>query len=334
MKSILRHKDGLWPNLAAFSYGFGGWALGLVLCASPYLWLNAAGVLLLAHSLVICAYLLHECAHNTIFADPRANAGFGALLAWQTGACYSPYPALRDKHFRHHVDNADVLGLDHRTLLTRRPALRHVILPLEWAYVPALDWLMHALAMALPFWKPAPGRSRRRVIALLAARVGMFAILGLISAKALLLYAAAYALFLHVMRFFDVHQHTYEVFETGGDSKSPLRNRGDGAYEQMHTYSNLLSARFPGVNLLALNFPYHNAHHARPTEPWYRLPSLHRQLFAETCAQALPFRNLLASYHRHRVARLMGIDGDEVGAGASRGRDFVGALGVSFLVAH
>lgn len=90
----------------------------------------------------------------------------------------------------------------------------------------------------------------------------------------------------------------------------------------------------PWLNLLALNFPYHNAHHARPTAPWYRLPRLHRELFGDQYGQALPFRNLMRSYHRYRVPRLMGVEHDRAGVGAARGRDFVGALGVSFLVAH
>lgn len=334
MKSILRHRDGLWPNLAALSYGFGAWIAALMLSASAHLWLNVVGVLLLSHSLVICAYLLHECAHNTIFAKPVHNARLGALLAWQTGACYSPYEALRHKHFRHHVDNADVLSLDHRKLLAERPGLARLITALEWAYIPALDLLLHGLALVLPLRKDVPGRSKGRTIAILASRLGMFMTLGLLSIKALLLYIPAYGLFLHIMRFFDVHQHTYEVFETEAASAPVLRYRGDREYEHGHTYSNLLSVRYPILNLLVLNFPYHNAHHARPTEPWYRLPRLHRQLWSNRAEHVLPFVNLLASYHRHRVARIMGGDHDRPGAGPQRGRDFIGALGVSFLVAH
>lgn len=333
MRATLRHADGFWPNLAALSYGVGGWVLGIALGTSPQVLLNAAGILLLSHSLMICAYLLHECVHNNVFKSPRDNARLGAVLAWLTGACYSPYEALRQKHFRHHVDNADVLGLDHRKLLARRPALRRLVSACEWAYLPAVDVLLHALTIAMP-WRRRSGGARRRVLALVFIRAGLFALLALYSLKALLLYGIAYLLFLHGMRFFDVHQHTYEVFETNDLSGGALDQRGNRDYEQAHTYSNLISARFLFVNLAVLNFPYHNAHHARPTEPWYRLAQLHRELFGRQAAQVLPFANLLRSYHRYRVARILGQERDELGQGPSRGRAFVGALGVSFLVAH
>ena len=38
----------------------------------------------------------------------------------------------------------------------------------------------------------------------------------------------------------------------------------DREYEQMNTYSNVTSLRHPWLNLLLLNFPYHNAHHEPP----------------------------------------------------------------------
>ena len=47
----------------------------------------------------------------------------------------------------------------------------------------------------------------------------------------------------------------------------------DRQYEEDNTYSNLLSTRYPWLNLLVLNFCYHNVHHNKPSEPWYRLPN-------------------------------------------------------------
>lgn len=333
MQTKFRHADGLLPTLAALSYGAGAWVLGLWLCTVPSLWLNGAGVLLLCHALVISAYLLHECAHNSVFAASAHNARLGLALAWQTGACYSAYEALREKHFRHHIDNADVVALDHRRWLQRHPRIRRLVIMLEWAYVPALDLLMHALAVVRP-WRRNDAGVRRRIARVLCIRLALFGVLGWYSAKALVLYGVAYLLFLHVMRFFDVHQHTYEVIEIGGTDKPAAPLRGNREYEQQHTFSNLISAHQPWLNLLALNFPYHNAHHARPTEPWYRLPALHRSLFGERSEQVLKFRHLLQSYHRFRVERIMGVEQDMLGDGPARGRDFAGALGVSFLVAH
>ena len=67
MVRVLRYDDGLLPNLLALSYAFGGYVVGLLLMLQDAWWLNAAGVLWLAHAMVIAAYLLHECAHNTLF---------------------------------------------------------------------------------------------------------------------------------------------------------------------------------------------------------------------------------------------------------------------------
>jgi omega-6 fatty acid desaturase (delta-12 desaturase) len=59
----------------------------------------------------------------------------------------------------------------------------------------------------------------------------------------------------------------------------------------------VISFRYELPNWLVLNFGYHNAHHAKPTAPWYRLPALHRELFgddptarypAEATAEAVP----------------------------------------------
>jgi len=97
----MRWEDGWLPNAMALAYALGAYALGLWACTAPAWWLNALGVLLTAHALVIAAYLIHECAHNTIFADNRWNAALGEVLLWLTGAGYGRYEDIRHKHFRH-----------------------------------------------------------------------------------------------------------------------------------------------------------------------------------------------------------------------------------------
>lgn len=329
---MLRYHDGFWPNALAFGYAFGGYACGLWLLAAPSWPLNVAGVLLTTHALVIAAYLIHECAHNTLFANHRYNAALGEVLSWLVGAGYGRYEDIRHKHFRHHIDRADVVAFDFRPLLLRRPRWLRVAQRLEWAYVPAIDLAMHALVIALPFRLPSRRDRRLRVLAVLLTRVAFFALLGYLSLKALLLYAVVYLIFLHAMRFFDVHQHTYEVWETLERSRHAADAHFDRRYEESNTYSNLLSTRFSWLNLLVLNFPYHNAHHTRPTMPWYRLPQLHRELYGDDRGRVLPFRRLLASYHRYRVARVT--NGDPPGMDVGDGGDFVGVVGVSFLTAH
>ena len=60
---------------------------------------------------------------------------------------------------------------------------------------------------------------------------------------------------------------------------SGLQHRADRDYEQSHTFSNVISIRYPWLNLITLNFGYHNAHHTKPTVPWHELPKLHEALY-------------------------------------------------------
>jgi fatty acid desaturase len=333
--SMWREPSGILPHSLALGYVVLAHIAGLWLIMQPTAWLVIPGILLTAHSMVIGAYLVHECAHNTIFTDNDWNQGLGAVLLWLVGSAYSDYEDVRHKHFRHHVDKADVVAFDYRTRLAQRPALARLIQALEWAYIPAVDIMMHALVLILPFTLESRKHRRRRVLLVLLSRVAFFAILASISWQVLIFYPIAYMLFMHVMRFMDAHQHTFEVFETLDQERGEEARRFDRAYEHRNTYSNLFSSRYPWLNLLVLNFGYHNAHHQRPTVPWYRLPAFHAELYGEDESQMLPFNNLLASYHRYRVRRALHAD-EESDAPVinDRGRTFVGVDGVSFLTTH
>jgi fatty acid desaturase len=334
MVRLLRYDDGLLPNLLALSYAFGGYAVGLLLILQDAWWLNAAGVLLLAHSMVIAAYLLHECAHNTLFSKNRYHAWLGEALMWLVGASYGRYEDIRHKHVRHHTDRADVVAFDFRPWLERHPAALRSLQALEWLYIPAVDLVMHALVLLLPFSMAGRRDRRGRVLLVLLVRVAFFAGLAWIAPRVLLLYPLSYLLMLHVLRFMDVHQHTYDVLETLEQPRGPEAKRHDRAFEQANTFSNLISERHPWLNLLVLNFPYHNVHHQQPGMPWHRLPGLHDQLFGAHDRQVLPFGRLLASYHRHRVARVVNGDPPGLEVRADQAADFVGVVGVSFLTAH
>jgi fatty acid desaturase len=331
-----RYPDGVLPNLLGLTYAILGWAGGVALLAlAPGAW-KIAGVLLTAHALIISAYYLHEFAHQAIFAAADTNARWGTVMIWLNGACYADFAELRNKHMRHHVDRADVLTYDYKALLKRRPLLRRVVVALEWAYVPAVELIMHGYVIALPFMAPERHHRRAHVATVTLVRLGGFALLGWLSPVGLLGYAIAYLIMLHTLRFADAYQHTYDAFAVleGGDI--PADKVRDRAYEQRHTYSNVVLARAPLANLLLLNFTYHNAHHERPIEPWYRLPALHDKLFAANYPQVLPMGTLLAAYHRYRVRRLIADDYGEV-VETPDGRlfpgGFYGAVGVSFLTA-
>ncbi|MCW5622589.1 MAG: fatty acid desaturase [Burkholderiales bacterium] len=331
---LFRYTHGVRPNAIALGYTLAGYVAGVARLTADSWVANLVGVLLTAHALVFAAYFIHEFAHQSIFRSPTANHRWGVLMSWITGSCYATFAALRRKHMRHHIDRADVVTFDYKAFLRRQPAgIRRLFLVLEWLYVPAIELIMHGYVMLLPFLKPERAAERPRLLAILTVRAGAFALLGWYAPKALLLYAVAYLIMLHVLRFADAYQHTYDAFAVleGGDI--PNDKVRDHDYEQANTYSNVVSVAHPWLNLLLLNFSYHNAHHERPIVPWHDLPALHAQLYANDCVQVLPMADLLEGYHRHRIARITSDDYGEVGQGAGKADAFLGAVGVSFLTA-
>jgi len=346
MSGIFRRADGALPNLLVISYTVFGWPVGILLLLQPqWIW-NCVGVLLTAHTLIYSGYLIHDCAHHAIFKSAAANDRLGRLMTWINGACLANYAGLKKKHLRHHSDRLDVVTFDFRAALGRFPVwLRRTVLALEWCYIPAVELLMRGLVIAAPFAaapteatdpqvRAASRAARARVLLFAALRIAGFAILGLVSLKALILYAFAYVLFLNVLRFMDAFQHTYEVFVSRTLVAAVPDPRRDLNYEYENTYSNLVAEHPWWLNLLVLNFSYHNAHHVRPAEPWYRLPALHRSLYGEgRDRQVIPCRELFASFHRYRVERVLAADYGHVAPTGNRAAAFMGAVGVSFLTA-
>lgn len=331
---LFRSPHGLGPNLLALTYTLAGYPLGVWLLTVQPWWANLAGVVLTAHTLVFAAYYIHEFAHQSIFRGAEANNRWGTVMTWITGSCYAPFAALRRKHMRHHLDRADVVTLDYKAALDRWPGwAQRLILALEWAYVPAVELIMHGYVMVLPFLKPDRAGERPRLIAVIAIRTLLFGLLAWVSLKAVVLYAVAYAIMLHVLRFADAFQHTYDAFAVLEGGELPDDKVRDRAYEQANTYSNLVSVTHPALNLLLLNFAYHNAHHERPIVPWHDLPRLHDQLFPGQYRQVIPMAELLRGYHRDRIRRIVSSDYGEVGDGPGKADRFLGAVGVSFLTA-
>jgi fatty acid desaturase len=330
--NLMREKEGTLPNLLALGYALFGYAGGFALLICQPWYLNLLGVPLLMHSMVIGAYLIHEAAHYTLFRDRNHNRLAGELMGWITGASYASFERIRHMHIRHHRDRADLAMYDYKTLLGASPRwLNRLVYALEWAYVPAIEIIMHAQVILRPLFDARLRAYRTRVIGMLAARGLCFGLLGWYSPKVLLLYVAAYLLFMTVMHFFDAFHHTFEQHFVANEL-DPLSLEGkDRSYEQANTYSNLVSHRFPLLNLLTLNFGYHNAHHERAATPWYRLPILHRELYGDACLRLLPLRELLGTFHRNRLRRILDDDYGQVGDGADRANSFVGAHGVSFL---
>ena len=330
--AVMRYPDGLRPNAMALTYILLSYGGGWSLLFSHNFFFNALGTLLVAHGMVIAAYMLHECAHNTIFRATRHNKILGELLSCISGACYGSFENIRDKHFRHHVDKADVVAFDYRSRLARHPIALKIIRALEWAYIPAVEILMHSLVLVLPFTMEKRRDRRVRIITVTVIRGSILLYLAVNHSLVFVLYIIAYLLFMTVMRFMDVHQHTYEIFETLEQPRGEEARKFDRNYEHENTYSNLISTKHPWLNLLVLNFGYHNAHHHKQAIPWHQLPALHHQLYGDRDEQILDFASLLRSYHRFRVPRILNDDDDK--NALQQGRNFIGVDGVSFLTAH
>lgn len=317
---FFRYRDGISPNSYSFIYVFVGYPLsiyGLAIGNSFWFVLSTG---LLAHTLIIAAYLLHECIHQTLFKKTKHNEWLGQLLAWMTGACYSDYQVLRKKHLRHHANRVDSLAIDVETFLQQHPFIYRLVAWLEWMYVPAVELLTHILSMLAPFLLPSRRSQRLRVILVACSRLLFFAVLAAWNGWILPAYAVAYLLFLRVLGFMDAFQHIYEVRINLDEKKNTAEF--DRQYEEAHTWSNLLSSRYEWINLLVLNFCYHNLHHQRPGEPWYRLPRLHADKYPGT-QPTIALKKQLQDFHRYRTRR---VDSSEHTEGN------MGAAGVSFLV--
>ena len=329
---VMREPEGLLPNMLALGYAVTAQIVGLFLITRSQAPAVVAGVLLTAHSMVIAAYLIHECAHMTLFRARAANRRVGEAMAWISGAAYASFERIRHFHIRHHRDRCDVARFDYKTFLGALPGwVRRLVYALEWAYVPAVELIMHYQVLVRPFVDSSLKGERTRVLVVLASRIALFAVLYSIQPRALLWFALAYLLFMTVMNFGDAFHHTFDQYFVDSDDQAVPMEGKDREYEQRHTYSNLVSPRHPWLNQLTLNFGYHNAHHERASVPWYRLPGLHRELYGDTAQQLLPFRQLWRTFHRNRLARILDDDYGSVGDGERRADGFVGAHGVSFL---
>ena len=315
--------------LAAYGFGFAG------LFSSGWI-VNAGATLLLSHGMIIAAYMIHECGHNMVFNHSRHNAYLGRLMSWLCGAAYGTYEDMRYKHFRHHVDNDDVVWFDYEAYFESHPVVTRITRVLEWFYIPAHDLIMHFVMVFTSFIIPQRRDQRVRNVAVIVIRGGIFLALLIFVPKVALLYAIAYLLMMQVLRFMDSVQHDYPYHLTLFDYEAPP-HKGDAEWEQVHTFSNPISLRFPKLNWLVLNFGYHNAHHANMNLPFFRLPELHRELTGNDPARVIPFASQLRLFHRNRVWRVYNPQPEDYPKGgdylrtAQSGRGLIGGNAASFL---
>ena len=313
--AILKEAAGLRYNGVAVLYAIGGYVIGFTGLFHPTWAINFGAILLLAHTMIISAYLIHECGHQLVFKRSGYNARLGRAMSWLCGAAYGTYEDMRYKHFRHHVDNGDVVWFEYEKFFGKYPTILKITRALEWFYIPAHDLIMHFIMVFTSFIIPQRRDQRSRNLMVIAVRGTAYLALLAFFPKVAVLYAIAYLLMMHVLRFMDAFQHDYSYDVTLFEYVPPP-HKCDSEWEQEHTFSVPISLRFPKLNWLTLNFGYHNAHHSNMNVPWYRLPALHRELTGNDPARVIPFSGQLKLYHRNRVLRVCNPQPDDYPTGA------------------
>ncbi|MDG2374975.1 MAG: fatty acid desaturase [Woeseiaceae bacterium] len=303
--SKLQEPEGLCYHGGAIAWALLAYGAGWAGLFADNLFVNLVGTLLLAHGMTIAAYMIHECGHNLVFKSGKDNAKLGRVLSWICGAAYGTYEDIRYKHFRHHVDNDDVVWFDYEKFFADDPIALRVTRFLEWFYIPAHDLIMHFIMVFTSFIIPQRRDQRRRNVIVIAIRGGIFLVLVVLAPKVALLYAIAYMIMMTILRFMDSLQHDYPYSLTLFEFDKPSR-KGDFEWEQEHTFSNPHSISVDWLNWFTLNFGFHNAHHHDMTVPWYRLPEKHRELFGEGSEFVISLSAQVEIFHKQRVRRIVG----------------------------
>ena len=340
MAKIFHESRGIVFHGGALLYAVSGYVLGLYGLFSSN-WLVSIGVTLwLAHAMVIAAYMIHECGHNTVFRSNKNNERLGRILNWICGSSYGKFEDIRYKHFRHHMDNDDSVWFVYDDFWQKYPWAARVTQFFEWFYIPMHEFLMHFILIFSSFIIPQRRDQRTRNAIVILIRGGIFFTVLFIHPNAAVLYVVAYILMLQVLRFMDSLQHDYGSNPILFEQDAPSRY-GGRANEQAHTFSVPLSMKYVPINWLTLNFGFHNAHHARPTVPWYRLPEYHREKLGWDEQQVVPFKSQARIFHKYRVQRVLHSGGDLDGRPspiqedylrAARAGEVYGGNAASFLI--
>ena len=80
---------------AALLYAVSACAAGIVGLFQASWAIRLPATLLLAHGMIIAAYLVHECGHNSIFRRNRHNVILGRIMTWFCGAAYGTFEDIR-----------------------------------------------------------------------------------------------------------------------------------------------------------------------------------------------------------------------------------------------
>lgn len=295
--AVLDRNGRLRREYMAVSDSFGWTALAVqwgslfaLLTALPLAWalISPAASLVLVPFLGLAAYrltfLMHDCAHNTLFSNRRANSLVGRYTGWMIG---SDFEEFRRLHWEHHrrfgkmddPQGRDYLGLTHAS---RRQMIWHLLRPL-------FGFNLFKIGGFIP--KPvagsSPGSLRKRLVflagvggtqlafAAVASGFGQYPIPIFFYPAA----AATFGLFLSQTRGFCEH-----VPPAGRSTEEFLRTHEPNWFDRTFFY--------------AINFNYHVEHHLFPSAPACRLPMLHSKLKPQLSGADLVSPSILSTIGR------------------------------------
>lgn len=295
-----------WPNVALVVSIGGFYAAGInLLLVGHSMLTTVVAVALLSQSMIWSWYLTHDCAHRLVAQMDWMNVALAELLGLINGVAYTGFSAYRMDHMRHHAERIDLLGVDLRQAATAWPrATVAGLKAMEFTYIPIFFYVVkwRAIGDALNGRDVA---GRLRALACLGVYGALFVTLSRASFTAPLALLVASFVRIHVTRFVDAFQHTYDQVPT--ESQFDITRSRD--YEMRNTFSLPVARRHRWLNLLILNFGFHYAHHSVPSCPWYALPKVDTLVWpgdqtGDPREREISFGSLVAAYHSKRVARI------------------------------
>ena len=84
-RPLFREKGAVIPNTLVLAWTSLGWILSFWLMGLDNIAVNAIGVLLGVHTMILAAYLVHEAVHATLFSSLSANRYIGEWMSFHCG---------------------------------------------------------------------------------------------------------------------------------------------------------------------------------------------------------------------------------------------------------
>jgi len=106
-RRLFRDREGAIANTLVLSWTSLSWLAAFPLMAQPSIALNAIGVLLCTHTMVLAAYLIMR-RRTTLCHRSQGESSGWETMSFIAGASYASFERIRHMHIRHHLDRADL----------------------------------------------------------------------------------------------------------------------------------------------------------------------------------------------------------------------------------